>query len=171
MHWKRKWQPTPAFLHGESQGRGSLVGCRLWGRIQSDMTEAISSSSSSVILEGIGGNMFTINTFKALLSKMHLYYITKCKFLRIWRKSEFEMDYFRLPPDSQKGTSPLPPAASSTWREKIGKHCLQLFSFLHLLPSSFPFQSKSFQFFYSWPVGERICTLNGGTAQLPETIY
>ena len=27
-----KWQPTPVFLPGESQGRGSLVGCRLWGR-------------------------------------------------------------------------------------------------------------------------------------------
>ena len=27
MHWKRKWQPPPVFLPGESQGRGSLVGC------------------------------------------------------------------------------------------------------------------------------------------------
>jgi len=32
MHWRRKWQPTSVFLPGESQGRGSLVGCRLWGR-------------------------------------------------------------------------------------------------------------------------------------------
>ena len=40
MHWRRKWQPTPAFLPGESQGLGSLVGCRLWGRTESDMTEA-----------------------------------------------------------------------------------------------------------------------------------
>ena len=30
MHWRRKWQPTPVFLPGESRGRGSLVGCRLW---------------------------------------------------------------------------------------------------------------------------------------------
>ena len=30
--WRRKWQPTPVFLPGESQGRGSLVGCCLWGR-------------------------------------------------------------------------------------------------------------------------------------------
>ena len=29
MHWRRKWQPTPVFLPGEFQGRGSLVGCRL----------------------------------------------------------------------------------------------------------------------------------------------
>ena len=31
MHWRRKWQPTPVFLPGESQGQGSLVGCCLWG--------------------------------------------------------------------------------------------------------------------------------------------
>ena len=37
-HWRRKWQPTPVFLPGESQGRGSLVGCSLWGRIESDTT-------------------------------------------------------------------------------------------------------------------------------------
>ena len=39
LHWRRKWQPTPVFLPGESQGRGSLEGCRLWGRTESDMTE------------------------------------------------------------------------------------------------------------------------------------
>ena len=39
MHWRRKWQPTPVFLPGESQGLGSLVGCRLWGRTESDTTE------------------------------------------------------------------------------------------------------------------------------------
>ena len=38
--WRREWQPTPVFLPGESQGRGSLVGCRLWGRTESDTTEA-----------------------------------------------------------------------------------------------------------------------------------
>ena len=40
MHWRRKWQPTPIFLPGESQGQGSLVGCHLWGRTQLDTTEA-----------------------------------------------------------------------------------------------------------------------------------
>ena len=39
-HWRRKWQPTPMFLPGESQRRGNLVGCCLWGRIESDTTEA-----------------------------------------------------------------------------------------------------------------------------------
>ena len=40
MHWRRKWQPTPLFLPGESLGRGSLVGCCMWGRTESDMTKA-----------------------------------------------------------------------------------------------------------------------------------
>ena len=39
MHWRRKWQPTPVFLPGESQGWGSLVGCRLWGHTESDTTD------------------------------------------------------------------------------------------------------------------------------------
>ena len=34
-----KWQPTPVFLPGESQGQRSLVGCCLWGCTESDMTE------------------------------------------------------------------------------------------------------------------------------------
>ena len=40
MRWRRKWQPTPVFLPGESQGQESLVGCCLWGCTESDMTEA-----------------------------------------------------------------------------------------------------------------------------------
>ena len=36
----RKWQPTPVFLPRESQGRQSLVGCRLWSRTELDTTEA-----------------------------------------------------------------------------------------------------------------------------------
>ena len=40
-NWKRKWQPTPVFLPGESQGRGSLVGCRLWGHKELDTTERL----------------------------------------------------------------------------------------------------------------------------------
>ena len=40
MHWRRKWQPTPVFLPGESHGQRSLVGCCLWGHTELDMTEA-----------------------------------------------------------------------------------------------------------------------------------
>ena len=38
--WRRKWQPTPVFLPGESHGWRSLVGCSPWGRTESDTTEA-----------------------------------------------------------------------------------------------------------------------------------
>ena len=47
MHWRRKWQATPVFLPGESQGRQSLVGCRLWGRTESDATEVTYRGSGS----------------------------------------------------------------------------------------------------------------------------
>ena len=40
LHWRRKWQPTPVFLPGETQGLGNLVGCHLWGCTESDTTEA-----------------------------------------------------------------------------------------------------------------------------------
>ena len=40
MHQRRKWQPIPVFLPGESQGWGSLVGCHLWGCTELDTTEA-----------------------------------------------------------------------------------------------------------------------------------
>ena len=47
MHWRRKWQPTPVFLPGESQGQGNLVGCCL--RVTQSRTRLkwLSSSSSS----------------------------------------------------------------------------------------------------------------------------
>ena len=47
MHWRRKWQPTPVFLPGESQGRGSLV----YGVAQSrTWLKRLSSSSSRLLI-------------------------------------------------------------------------------------------------------------------------
>ena len=40
MHWRRKWQPTPVLLPGESPGQGSMVGFRLCSHTESDTTEA-----------------------------------------------------------------------------------------------------------------------------------
>ena len=56
MHWRRKWQPTPVLLPGESQGRGSLVGCCLWGQTQ--LKRLSSSSSIPLSLFLIGGQCF-----------------------------------------------------------------------------------------------------------------
>ena len=39
--WRRKWQPTPVFLSGESHGRRSLVGYNPWGHKELDTTEQL----------------------------------------------------------------------------------------------------------------------------------
>ena len=49
MHWRRKWQPTPVFLPGESQGWKSLVGCCLWGCTESDTTEETSQQQQQLL--------------------------------------------------------------------------------------------------------------------------
>ena len=49
MHWRRTWQRTPVFLPGESQGQGSLVGCHLWGRTESDTTEAMQQQQQQLL--------------------------------------------------------------------------------------------------------------------------
>ena len=41
MPWRRKWQPTPAFLPGKPHGQRSLAGCSLWGCKESDTTEQL----------------------------------------------------------------------------------------------------------------------------------
>ena len=53
MHWRRKWQPTPVFLPGESQGRGSLLGCRLWDSTESDTTEAMTQQQQQHCCYGV----------------------------------------------------------------------------------------------------------------------
>ena len=51
MHWRRQWQPIPVFLPGESQGQGSLVGCRLWGCNVPDKTEATLQQQQHIHIE------------------------------------------------------------------------------------------------------------------------
>ena len=76
MHWRRKWQPTPVFLPGESQGQGSLVGCRLWGRTESDTTEATQQQQqqqqTKSLLELLGMKISCVSS-SHLNWKMQLY--------------------------------------------------------------------------------------------------
>ena len=56
IHWRRKWQPTPVFLPGESQRCGSLVGCHLWGCTELDTTEV---TQQQMVLSS-GGKLRTL---------------------------------------------------------------------------------------------------------------
>ena len=50
MHWRRQWQPTPVFLPGESQGRGSLVSCCLWGHtVGHDWSDLVAAAAAWLV--------------------------------------------------------------------------------------------------------------------------
>ena len=49
--WRRKWQPTPVFLPGESHGQRSLVGYSPRGHKESDTTEWLHSLTHSLTQE------------------------------------------------------------------------------------------------------------------------
>ena len=66
MHWRRKWQATPVFLPGESQGWGSLVGCRLWGHTVGHDWSNLSAAATSLCLLVGALNPFT---FKVIIHK------------------------------------------------------------------------------------------------------
>ena len=50
MHWRRKWQPSPVFLPGESQGQWSLVGSHLWSHTESDTTDATEQQQQQLVI-------------------------------------------------------------------------------------------------------------------------
>ena len=51
IHWRRKCQPTPVFLPGESYGQRSLVGYRLWGHTELDTTEVTQQQKHTVVYQ------------------------------------------------------------------------------------------------------------------------
>ena len=86
MHWRRKRQPTPVFLPGESQGRWSLVGCSLWGRTESDTTEATQQQHTQYML------IFIIISSNIMIGCYRMIYLFK-----INKKGSFFVGYkFKL---------------------------------------------------------------------------
>ena len=73
MHWRRKWQPTPVFLPGESQGRGAWWAA-VYGVAQSRtrLKQLSSSSSSSSIIDCV----FLTIIFFLLVNRISFYYIS-----------------------------------------------------------------------------------------------
>ena len=72
---RRKWQPTPVFLPGESQGCGSLVGCRLWGCTESDTTEATQQQQQQQYWFSLAKDWSTIPLFCASNASISSHFI------------------------------------------------------------------------------------------------
>ena len=50
IRWRRKWQPTPAFLPGKFHGQRSLAGYSLWGHKQSDALSTCTHSQARYLV-------------------------------------------------------------------------------------------------------------------------
>ena len=72
MHWRKKCQPTPVFLSGESQGRGSLVGCHLWGRTESDTSEVTQQQQQQRFIVYIYHSFFIYSSVDGHLGCFHV---------------------------------------------------------------------------------------------------
>ena len=89
MHWSRKWQPTPVFLPGESQGQGSLVACCLWGRTELDSTEGTQQQQQQ---------QHTIKMIITWYWCSSLWFSVVCKFLGIRNKILVLSSYLGVSP-------------------------------------------------------------------------
>ena len=83
MHWRRKWQRTPVFLPGESQGRGSLVGCRLWGLTESDTTDMTQQQQQQFAPLGPGPILPLPSSFSPRVTTS-LFYLPSLFLLSYW---------------------------------------------------------------------------------------
>ena len=97
MHWRRKWQPTPVFLPGESQGWGSLVGWHLWGHTESDMTEVTSAAAAAAADNILKSRDITLPT-KVCLVKALVFPVVMhgCESWTIKKAERWRIDAFEL---------------------------------------------------------------------------
>ena len=103
---RRQWQPTPVFLPGESQGQRSLLGCRLWGRTESDTTDATQQQqqqqqqqqSSVALFTKVGRGVYVcfVTMFKKKKKKDHFPCIIIWLCLLIWKHSYRPLQVFEI---------------------------------------------------------------------------
>ena len=77
-HWRRKWQPTPVFLPGESQGRGSLVGCRLCSRTVRHDWSDLAAAAAAAVSPSCQGNWRLSTLMKPLFPHLYTHIHTPC---------------------------------------------------------------------------------------------
>ena len=109
VHWRRKWQPTPVFLPGESHGQRSLVGYSPWGNrvghnwayMQPPLTKLCHSSclhTLSIFYTSV------IGSFNSVLQKRKLrvrtLILTFCKFMQLFSSTGRMKTLNCLPPST-----------------------------------------------------------------------
>ena len=70
VNWRRKWQPTPVLLPGESHGGRSLVGYSPWGRKELDTTERLHFPFTFICINTLASPQFTNNQGLSILSHL-----------------------------------------------------------------------------------------------------
>ena len=92
MHRRRKWQPTPVFLPGESQGCGSLVGCRGSHRVGHDWSDLAAAADSLLKSRDITlptkVRLVTSMVFRVVMYGCEIWTIKKAE---CWRTDAFEL--------------------------------------------------------------------------------
>ena len=75
LPWSRKWQPTPAFLPGESHGQRSLVGYSPRSCKESDTTEVTEHACKDLLYNTENSTQYSVMTQWNIiqpLKRMHL---------------------------------------------------------------------------------------------------
>ena len=72
--WRRKWQPTPVFLSGESHGQRSLESYSPWGHRESDTTDVTSHTYYDCIPR-MSKKIGKITNYKANIIKVKYYFL------------------------------------------------------------------------------------------------
>ena len=63
---RRQWHPTPVFLPGESQGQGSLVGCRLWGHTVGHDCSDLAAVAVHLLISSEGRTSHVLHVFEIM---------------------------------------------------------------------------------------------------------
>ena len=73
VHWKRKWQPTPVFLPGESQGQGEPGGLLSMGlhRVGQDWRGLTAAAAATLYNNGSVSANVRLETRASINSKLH----------------------------------------------------------------------------------------------------
>ena len=80
--WRRKWQPTPVFLPGESHEQRSLVGCP-WGHKELNITDQLSLHFINITVNIII-NQCILNNIGLLMRRMKFFEVGGVSILRNW---------------------------------------------------------------------------------------